>query len=71
MKDDPILTEEQQQAQRFTEIIGWDAEFIKVEQAVLFDMILVCSYFQKKIVHYLLTPHIYTLTTDIKFSYFY
>ena len=36
-----MLSDEQQYNERFAEITGPDAEFVKVDQAALFDMILV------------------------------
>ena len=43
MQDDLPQTEEQSQIDRFSDITGADAEFVKVDQAALFDMILVGS----------------------------
>ena len=39
-KDDVVPTEEVLESQRFREITGWDAEFVKVDQVMLFDLIL-------------------------------
>eukprot|EP00047_Mylnosiga_fluctuans_P001634 m.221221 g.221221 ORF g.221221 m.221221 type:complete len:163 (-) comp10541_c0_seq1:134-622(-) len=47
-KDDLPLSEEQQQAERFADITGPDAEFVKVDQAALFEMILAANFLDIK-----------------------
>lgn len=41
VQDDTPLSEEQASAERYSEITGADAEFLKVDQLTLFEMILV------------------------------
>lgn len=47
-KDDPVLTEEQALEKRHEEITGFDAEFVKVDQNTLFDMILAANFLDIK-----------------------
>eukprot|EP00054_Salpingoeca_dolichothecata_P031679 m.264263 g.264263 ORF g.264263 m.264263 type:complete len:172 (+) comp27626_c0_seq1:106-621(+) len=47
-KDDPILTEEEQLEKRSEEITGWDADFVKVDQGTLFEMILASNFLDIK-----------------------
>eukprot|EP00052_Salpingoeca_macrocollata_P000410 m.20143 g.20143 ORF g.20143 m.20143 type:complete len:164 (+) comp10497_c0_seq1:95-586(+) len=47
-KDDPPLSEEQELERRNEEITGWDADFVKVDQNTLFDMILAANFLDIK-----------------------
>eukprot|EP00051_Salpingoeca_urceolata_P024255 m.423414 g.423414 ORF g.423414 m.423414 type:complete len:169 (-) comp20211_c2_seq3:4819-5325(-) len=47
-KDDPVLTEEQALEKRTEEITGWDADFTKVDQGTLFEMILAANFLDIK-----------------------
>eukprot|EP00053_Salpingoeca_punica_P005443 m.54353 g.54353 ORF g.54353 m.54353 type:complete len:166 (+) comp13243_c3_seq1:76-573(+) len=47
-KDDAPLTEEQANEKRSEDITGWDAEFVKVDMATLFKMILASNFLDIK-----------------------
>jgi S-phase kinase-associated protein 1 len=47
-KDDPPLSEEQVEEKRREEITGWDADFVKVPQNELFELILAANFLDNK-----------------------
>ena len=47
-KDDPSLSEEQVEEKRREEINGWDADFVKVPQNELFELILAANFLDNK-----------------------
>ena len=48
-KDDPPLSEEQVEEKRREEITGWDADFVKVPQNELFELILAANFLDNQL----------------------
>jgi len=47
-KDDPATSEDETREKRTDDISQWDQDFLKVDQAVLFDLILAANYLDIK-----------------------
>ena len=51
-KDDPPLPEDDENKEKRTDdICSWDADFLKVDQGTLFELILAANYLDIKVIH--------------------